>query len=95
MSTLRELVQKSINDLQQFLNEQPDEQDDKAFLEAVTKKWAQPGDVCRAFVRFHQEEAIRVAPDEDSEPTRGLPDEDGEPTGDEEINVLISKTPIK
>jgi hypothetical protein len=101
MSTLREKVETSIQALQQFLDEHPDAQDDAAFLAAVKEKWIEPENVCRAFIFFHQEEAIRGLPDESGEPTsnediniliRKIPDEGGQQKGDEEINVLTRKS---
>jgi len=62
MTTLRDEVQQSLNELQQFLNAHQNDDDD--FLQAaVKKKWDDEDNACRVFVLSHLEEAIRLAAD--------------------------------
>lgn len=78
MTTLRETVQKNLNELQQLLNEY---QDDDAFLKAVRAKWTDVDATCHTFVLSCQTEATRLG------------DEGEKPSGKERINVPTPKTP--
>jgi hypothetical protein len=81
MTTLREKVQKSIDELQELLNKS---EDDAAFLKAVKEKWPDEVDPGYILVECHLPE----------DGTRRLEDEEGEPSDEERGNVLIPKRPL-
>jgi len=83
MATLREEVQKSLNELQKLLDES---EDDAPFLKAVKEKWPNKVGACYDFVGYHLPE----------EATRSLlgDEEEGQSSGEERDNVPIPKRPL-
>lgn len=76
MTTLRENIQNSLNELQQLLNQT---QDDDSFDNAVKEKWPDSSQAERIFVKIQRPEA------------ESLGSERGRPSGTERDNVAVSK----